>query len=151
MEDKMPQGAVSMTILELFLYVIIFILPLDAYLTLPGQSSGVFLSEVFALETALLLGGFITWSWLRKQSFSFILHWRDVLPLGLIVIAGLIAALGAAHRAVALRECAKYAFFLAIFLVARAVSQRPNVRRKALISLLLSFACVTIIGIVETM
>src|SRR5579875_2892486 len=150
-EPTTSPGPLTLTVLEWSLYVIMFILPLDVYLTLPGQSSGVFLSEVLVLESSLLLSGIVAVAWLRRQALPVTLSWRDVLPIGLIIIVGLIATLTAAHKAVAARECAKYAFFLGVFLIARAVSHRPGVRRKALISLLSGFACVTIIGIIASM
>ncbi len=147
-----PTGiTVAMTVIEWLLYAIIFVLPLDAYLTLPGQSSGIFLSELLVFETSVFLGALLLWGFLRKRALPFTFRWSDIAPLGMIVIIGLIATIGAGHRAVALRECAKYAFYLAIFLIARAASHRPNVRRNALFSILLGFACVCFIGLVENL
>lgn len=134
-------------VVEWMVYVIVAILPVDVYFSLPGRSAGVFLSEVLVVETILIAGCLYLLHRLLKLPGGLGLRWLDAAPLGLIVIAGLISTLGAAHKGDALRDCAKYAFYLGVYILARIIATRPFARRRALISVVLGFGLVVGLGL----
>jgi O-antigen/teichoic acid export membrane protein/glycosyltransferase involved in cell wall biosynthesis/O-antigen ligase len=139
-----PPAPLPVLIMEWLLYLIIGVLPLDVYFTLPAQSSGVFLSEVLGLEALLFVGAYSAWLRFRNRSSAMQLTWRDALPLVLLLGAGMASALASHYRMAALREALKIVVYLGIFMLAAAVRTRPAVRRNALIALLCGLGVVAL-------
>ncbi len=135
-------------VVEWLLYILLFILPLDPYLTLPGHSSGLFLSQLLLFEAYVVLALTVVVARLVGMPSPFVLRWTQFVPLGLVVCAGLLSLVGAAHRGVGIRDVAKYACYLGIFVLACAVSGRPNVRMRAFVSLVLGFGFVLAFGFI---
>jgi glycosyltransferase involved in cell wall biosynthesis/O-antigen ligase len=134
----------------LFLGMLV-IMPADIYLTLPGQSSGIFLSELLAAEACVLLAGILLLGRITHIAEGTLLHWKDVWPLVLVLAVSLLAVAGAHSKSTGLRECAKYAFFLGVYALARVLAQADLLRDKihlhALTAVILGFAVVLACGV----
>src|SRR5690242_2178352 len=79
-------GGLLLTAQWLFLLTIAF-LPIDVYLTLPTQQTGVFLSQVLAIEAVgMLVVGLLAGKVLGRAT-GLQLAWKDLLPLGFVLAA----------------------------------------------------------------
>lgn len=137
-------------VVEWLFLIILAVLPLDVYLTPPGQQAGIFLSEVLILETCVIGGLLILYAWWKGHPLPFSIRWRDALPLGGVVVASVLATLAASHRGVAARDAGKYLVLLAIFLLARAVRGRTLIRSKAVSVIVLAIGAVVVVGLLGT-
>lgn len=143
-------AAISKVVEWLFLLVIA-ILPMDAYIFLPGKQSGVFLSEVVTAQAcALFVVGYLLARWWRRP-FPLAVSPRLLVPLGMVLGASLLSLVFAHARGVALRECAQYAFFVGLFLLAVAVARQPGIRNRAFWAILAGYYVVVIFGLLGTL
>lgn len=128
--------------------LIVGVLPVDAYLALPGKSSGVFLSQVLTVELLGILAITSVVAWRGRRPLPLHLHWRDAVPLGLVLLASLASVPGAHSHSTALKECAKVAIYLGIYVVACALRPYAATRRYTLVALSASLGIVLMVGLV---
>src|SRR5215472_9174949 len=117
-------------VIEWLFLAMLVILPADIYLTLPGQPSGIFLSELLAFEAFLLLGCVLLLGRLTRTEQGMLLHFKDIWPLALVLGVSLLAVVGAHSRSTGVREVAKYAFFFGVYALARALARVDFLRDK---------------------
>ncbi|HEX6122604.1 MAG TPA: glycosyltransferase, partial [Ktedonobacterales bacterium] len=141
--------ALHVAVRWLFL-LLIAVLPVDAYLTLPGASSGVFLSQVLAMEACGLLALLLLLGRVLRVGGPFSLHARDLLPLGAVLLVGLLSLVGAQSISVGARACAQYAFLIAVFALALSVRHVPGIRHAALAGVVLGYCLVLVFGLLGT-
>src|SRR5487761_2585844 len=134
-------------VVEWLFVLVIAILPIDAYIFLPGTQSGIFLSEVLTAQAfALFVVGYgLALLWHIPFPLSFPIRW--LAPLGALLGASLISLLFAHARGVGLRECAQYTFFLVLFLLACAVARQQGIRNRVFWAILAGYYVVIILGL----
>jgi O-antigen/teichoic acid export membrane protein/glycosyltransferase involved in cell wall biosynthesis/O-antigen ligase len=130
--------------------VILMLLPLDAYLVLPGNQPVAFLSQILTAESlVVLVAGLLVASILgRPISLSF--DWRTLIPLALVVLVAFASVLGASLRSQAVKGCFKLAVYLGLYALARAVAALPGIRRSALQIIVIAYCVVLLVGFLGT-
>ncbi|MDE3230128.1 MAG: glycosyltransferase, partial [Chloroflexota bacterium] len=143
-------SALCVTVEWLFTLVVA-ILPIDAYILLPGKQTGVFLSEALTAQAIVLftLGYLLALRWRIPFPLSFPIRW--LAPLAALLGASLISLAFAHARGVGLRECAQYAFFLVLFLLAVAVAGQRGIRNRVFWAILIGYYVVIILGLLGTL
>ncbi|HEX8995154.1 MAG TPA: glycosyltransferase [Ktedonobacterales bacterium] len=129
----------------LFLLTLV-VLPLDAYLVLPSGRTLGFLSQALTIEMCALFGLTLALGALLGQPTRLPVRWRELVPLGLALLAALASAVMATSHSVALKGCLKMLTYLGVFMVARALLARPQARYHALLALLAGATLVLIAG-----
>lgn len=138
-------------VVEWLFVLVVAILPIDAYIFLPGTQSGIFLSEALTAQALVLfiVGYGLALIWRIPFPLSFPIRW--LAPLGALLGASLISLLFAHARGVGLRECAQYAFFLVLFLLACAVARQQGIRNRVFWGILAGYYVVIILGLIGTL
>ncbi len=132
--------------IEALFLVILVTLPLDAYLVLPSGRVLGFLSQALTVELCALYGLTIALNALLREPIRLAVRLRDLAPLTATTFAALASSITATSHSVALKECLKALVYLGIFLVARALMKRRQMRYHALLALVVGLALVLIIG-----
>jgi O-antigen/teichoic acid export membrane protein/glycosyltransferase involved in cell wall biosynthesis/O-antigen ligase len=133
-------------ILRWFLLLLLVVLPLDIYIVLPPQRPIGFLSQILAAEALIVLVVAALAARFLRRATPLELSWRDAIPLGVILLASLISAIGATSSSDAAKGCLKVAAYFGIYLLARAVRSLPGMRAVALTTLLLGALVVIVAG-----
>ncbi|HEV2238906.1 MAG TPA: glycosyltransferase [Ktedonobacterales bacterium] len=142
-------GGFEWTVRWLVLLILI-ILPLDAYLAVPGNQTAAFLSQIATVESVVVLGAGLLVASLVQQRSALALNWRELLPLAAVLVVGLASLPGAVERGQAVKGCLKLAVYLGLYALARAVSRLPGIRRSALQIIMVAFCVVLLAGFLAT-
>lgn len=130
----------------LFVLVVV-LLPIDIYYQIPGQSRGIFASQLITVEAcAVFVVGLVAARLAHARTHT-APGWRELWPLGLMLVSTVLSFAIAQHKSDALRDVGKTAFFLGIYLLARSASQDARFRGYARWALLLGFVLVALCGI----
>jgi glycosyltransferase involved in cell wall biosynthesis/O-antigen/teichoic acid export membrane protein/O-antigen ligase len=127
--------------------LVIAILPIDIYLTLPAQQNGVFLSQVLTMEASGALVVTLIAGKALGRTTGLRLEWRDLLPLGLVLAAATLSIIFATSRSVAVKDWLKVLVLFGIYVLARAFRDVVGVRNRALFLMLVGFVIVLICGL----
>jgi len=149
--DTIVDGSALMV--RWLLVALLLVLPLDIYLVIPPHQSVAFLSQLLAVEGLVILVLVALMARVAGRRLPFTLSWADILPLGVMLLIGLLSIAGATDRSVAAKGCLKIAVYLCLYLLARAIRASAGVRAGALATLVFGGVIVFTagyIGIVPT-
>lgn len=128
------------------LLLVVVLLPIDVYFQLPDQSQGVFLSQLFTAEATGVFVLGVVLARIFRVDVRFVPGWRELWPLGLLVVSVALSTVIAHHKADALRDVGKVAFYLLIFLLARSAASNPRFHRPLQVVLIVGFGLVALSG-----
>ncbi|HEV8194151.1 MAG TPA: O-antigen ligase family protein, partial [Ktedonobacterales bacterium] len=121
-------------------------LPLDFYIVTSSGQTGVFFSQLLATEAIMICALALVAAVLLRRPSPFLLSWRALLPLTVVLLVGLASSAGATNQAEAIKGCFKIFVYVGLFALATAVRSIPAVRRSALQALILALCIVLLVG-----